>query len=204
MTNSKLLLATNNKGKLEELRDLLYGVPLDLICPIQAGLALEVEENGKTYVTNARLKARAFARASGLLTLADDSGLEVDVLKGAPGVLSSRYAGPNASDSQRVAYLLSKLKGILWEQRTARFRCVMAIASPDGQIKSCSGSARGIITCEPRGSNGFGYDPVFYFPELGKTMAELTSEVKNRISHRARAASKARIILSSLKVNQTD
>ena len=129
MTKSKLLLATNNKGKLEELRVLLRSVPFDLVSPADIGLKLDVDENGATYATNAKLKARAFAQASGLFTLADDSGLEVDALDGAPGVLSSRYAGPKADDKKRVAFLLSKIEDIPWEQRTAQFRCVMAIAT---------------------------------------------------------------------------
>jgi XTP/dITP diphosphohydrolase len=198
MIRTRLLLATRNQGKLEELRQLLTGISFDLISPSDIGLNLDVHESGKTYAANARLKARAFAVASGLLTLADDSGIEVDAIGGAPGVLSSRYAGPGASDSQRVAYLLSKLDDVPWEQRTARFRCVMAIASPHGELKMCSGSCRGIITFEPKGTNGFGYDPVFYFPKLGKTMAELPSEMKNRISHRAKAATRARRILIEL------
>ena len=198
MIKPKLLLATGNQGKLEELRQLLTDVPFDLVSPADIRLELEVEESGKTYATNARLKALAFARYSGLLTLADDSGLEVYALGGAPGVLSSRYSGPNASDAQRVTYLLAKLKDIPWEERSARFRCVMAIASPRGELRTCSGSCHGIITFEPRGTNGFGYDPVFYFPKLGKTIAELPSEIKNRISHRAKAGEKARKILTGL------
>lgn len=198
MIKPQLLLATSNKGKLEELRRLLMDVPFDLINPSDIGLNLAVHESGKTYATNARLKARAFAAASGLLTLADDSGLEVDALDGAPGILSSRYAGSGVSDNQRVAYLLAKLKDIPYEQRTARFRCVMAIASPYGELKTCSGSCCGLITFTSKGSNGFGYDPVFYFPKLGKTMAELPPEIKNRISHRAKAAAKAIKILFAL------
>ena len=198
MIKPQLLLATGNKGKLEELRRLLTGVPFDLISPSDIGLNLDVHESGKTYATNARLKARAFAVASGLLTLADDSGIEVDALGGAPGVLSSRYAGSGVSDNQRVDYLLAKLNNIPCEPRTARFRCVMAIALPHGKVKLCSGSCRGIITFAPRGTSGFGYDPVFYFPKLGKTMAELPSEIKNRISHRAKAAARARKILNEL------
>ncbi|RJO62503.1 MAG: XTP/dITP diphosphatase [Dehalococcoidia bacterium] len=199
MIRPKLLLATNNRGKLEELRQLLGSVSFDLTSPAQAGLALNVDESGRTYAANARLKARAFARVSGLLTVADDSGLEVDALGGAPGVLSSRYAGPDASDSQRVAFLLSKLEGIPREKRAARFRCVMAIALPNGEVRMCSGSCRGIIAFAPKGNNGFGYDPIFYFPALEKTMAELPSEIKNRISHRAKAAARARIILLELR-----
>ena len=193
-----LLLATNNGGKLKELRSLFQGLPYTPVSPAEIGLCLEVEEKGKTYEANARLKALTFARASGLLTLADDSGLEVDALGGAPGVLSSRYAGQHVSDRQRVTYLLAKLKDIPWEKRAARFRCVMAVAKPQGAVRLCSGGCRGIITFEPRGSTGFGYDPIFYFPKLGQTMAELPIEIKNQISHRARAAKRARLILLKL------
>jgi XTP/dITP diphosphohydrolase len=198
MSLPKLLLATNNKGKLEELRVLLAGVPFELVSPRDIGLTLEVAETGHTYAANARLKARAFAKASGLLTLADDSGLEVDALGGAPGVLSSRYAGPGVTDSQRVAFLLAKLKDVPMEERRARFRCVIVIASPDGKYRQCSGSCRGEIALKSKGNNGFGYDPIFCFSKLCKTMAELPPKTKNRISHRARAAARARTILLSL------
>jgi XTP/dITP diphosphohydrolase len=198
MIKPELLLATNNKGKLEELRVLLEGAPVDLVSPAQIGLKLDINESGKTYAANARLKALAFAQASGLLTLADDSGLEVDALGGAPGVLSSRYAGLGASDKKRVAFLLSKIEDVPWEKRTAQFRCVMAIATPDGEIKTSSGTCKGIITLFPQGDNGFGYDPIFYVPEFKKTMAELPPEIKNHISHRAKAAAGARKILAGL------
>jgi XTP/dITP diphosphohydrolase len=201
MANAKLLLATNNRGKLGELRLLLAGIPFDLTSPAELGLDLEVEESGRTYSANARLKACAFACASGLLTLADDSGLEVEALAGAPGVLSSRYAGPHASDRQRIDFLLSKLKDVPAQNRKARFKCVIAIAFPGGEIRMCSGSCAGVITTEPKGDRGFGYDPVFYFPKMGKTMAELPLEIKNRISHRARAAAGARKILTGLLQN---
>ncbi|MCL1885933.1 MAG: XTP/dITP diphosphatase [Dehalococcoidia bacterium] len=191
MPKAKLLLATNNKGKLEEFRILLSGVPFDLVSPHQVGVQLDVDESGKTYSANAKLKARAFAKASGLLTLADDSGLEVEELNGAPGVCSARFAGPNAVDTQRVDYLLSKLEGVPDDKRAARFVCVIAIASCEGNVLLCSGSCRGMITTSPRGTNGFGYDPVFYFPKLDKTMAELDAEMKNCISHRARATARA-------------
>jgi XTP/dITP diphosphohydrolase len=194
----ELLLATNNAGKLEELGELLAGLPYKLISPAQAGLSFVVRETGRTYATNARLKAVAFAKASALLTLADDSGLEVDALGGAPGVLSARYAGPGATDAERVANLLAQLEGIPTEGRTARFHCVIALASPTGIVRLCSGSCRGLITLAPRGGNGFGYDPIFLFPKLGRTMAELPVEVKNRLSHRARAARSARRILLDL------
>jgi XTP/dITP diphosphohydrolase len=198
MAKAKLLLATNNKGKLEELRVLLAGIPFDLVRPADLGLKLAVEESGKTYAANARLKASAFAEVSRLLTLADDSGIEVDALNGAPGILSSRYAGAGASDAKRVEYLLSKLETFPWEERAAQFKCVMAIATPSGEVKTCAGSCRGIITLFPQGDNGFGYDPVFYVPEFKKTMAELPPEIKNHISHRAKAAAKARKILAEM------
>ena len=125
-----------------------------------------------------------------MLTLADDSGLEVDALGGEPGPLSARYAGKDASDISRISYLLARLKDVPGEKRTARFRCVIALATPDGEVELCSGECRGLITLEPRGELGFGYDPIFYFPGLDKTMAELPPEVKNRVSHRGQAARK--------------
>ena len=194
----RLLIATNNAGKLREYRLLLKGVPFALVSPAEAGVALDIEETGATFEENARLKAQAFARASGLLTLADDSGLEVDELGGEPGAMSHRYAGENATDADRVRYLLGKLQGVPPEKRAARFRCVIAIARPDGRVETCSGECAGVIALEPRGEHGFGYDPVFFLPELGKTMAELPADVKNRISHRARAAEKARAVLQRI------
>jgi XTP/dITP diphosphohydrolase len=194
----KLLLATNNRGKVLEYQSLLAGIPFELITPAQQGISQDVPETGSSYEENARLKAVAFAQASGLLTLADDSGLEVDALNGEPGIRSSRYAGEAAGDTDRVIYLLNKLRDVPQKKRTARFRCIIAIAFPDGKVEFCSGTCEGMITFSPRGKEGFGYDPVFYFPELKKTMAELPMEVKNRISHRARAALEARKILEKL------
>jgi XTP/dITP diphosphohydrolase len=194
----KLLLATNNRGKVLEYQSLLAGIPFELITPAQQGISQDVPETGSSYEENARLKAVAFAQASGLLTLADDSGLEVDALNGEPGIRSSRYAGEAAGDTDRVIYLLNKLRDVPQEKRTARFRCIIAIAFPDGKVEFCSGTCEGMITFSPRGKEGFGYDPVFYFPELKKTMAELPMEVKNRISHRARAVLEARKILEKL------
>jgi XTP/dITP diphosphohydrolase len=191
----ELLLATNNRGKLEELRLLFAGLPYRILSPAEIGLELEVPETGATYAANARLKATAFARASGLLTLADDSGLEVEALAGAPGVMSSRYAGPGASDADRIDFLLAKLVGLPHAGRRARFRCVMALVTSQGQTRLCSGTCRGFIASEPRGSQGFGYDPVFFVPRYNKTMSELDTEVKNRTSHRARAAARMSKIL---------
>lgn len=194
----KLLLATNNAGKVREYRSLLEGIPFELVTPADLGIDMAVAENGATYEENARIKASAFAKESRLLTLADDSGLEVDALNGEPGVLSARYAGEAASDADRVNYLLDKLKNAPKEERTARFCCVIAIAKVDGSVEFCNGECTGVITFSPRGENGFGYDPIFYFPELGKTMAELPFDLKNRISHRGKAAQKARIILQKI------
>jgi XTP/dITP diphosphohydrolase len=198
----KLLLATNNQGKVREFQDLLKGIPFELVTPAQEGIKLDVAETGHTYEENARIKAVAFAKASKLLTLADDSGLEVDALNGEPGIRSSRYAGEGAKDTDRVQFLLNKLMIIPAENRTAHFRCVIAIAFPDGNVEICSGQCEGIITFSPRGEEGFGYDPIFYFPEFNKTMAELPMDIKNNISHRARAAQEARRILIN-SVSQT-
>jgi XTP/dITP diphosphohydrolase len=192
----KLLLATNNEGKMREYKSLLSAMPFELVSPAELGITTEVEEVGGSFEGNARLKATTLARESGLLTLADDSGLEVDALDGAPGTLSARYAGEGASDRDRLNYLLAKLEGVPREKRTARFRCVIAIATPKGDVELCSGECPGLITLEPVGEGGFGYDPVFYLPELGKTMAELPLEIKNKVSHRAKAAAKARELLA--------
>lgn len=195
MTNEprgkKLLIATNNPGKLAEYRELLSGLPVELTSPAQEGIHLEVEETGSSFEENAVLKARAYAKASGLPTLADDSGLEVMALHGEPGIRSSRYAGPTATDADRCQFLLKQLEGVPPEQRQARFRCVIAIATPRGALRTVQGRVTGYITSEPRGEHGFGYDPLFYLPRYDKTMAELEPETKNRISHRADAARKA-------------
>ena len=146
------------------------------------------------------MKATTLAIESKLLVLADDSGLEVDALGGEPGPLSARYAGEGASDKERIDYLLSRLEGIPWKRRTARFRCVITIATPEGEVETGTGECRGLITLKPRGKYGFGYDPVFYLPELEKTMAELPLEVKNQVSHRGQAARKVHQLLARLKV----
>jgi len=197
----RLLLATGNRAKLAEYRLLLQGVPYDLVGLADVGICDSVEETGATLEENATLKARAYAKRSGLPAMADDSGLEVDALGGEPGPLSKRYAGEGATDPERVAYLLRRLEGVLWEKRTARFRCIIAIASPDGALELAQGEARGYIATEPSGHGGFGYDPVFFYPPLGRTFAQLTTEEKNRVSHRGRAAAEARVILERLMVS---
>ena len=191
----KLLLATNNQAKVREYKSLLKGLPLELVTLAEQGIISVVDEVGESLEENARLKAAALARESRLPALADDSGLEVDALGGEPGRLSARYAGEGASDRDRIDYLLARLKGVPWERRSARFRCVIAITTPEGEVELCSGECPGFISFEPKGEQGFGYDPVFYLPELDKTMAELPLEIKNRVSHRALAAKKAREVL---------
>jgi XTP/dITP diphosphohydrolase len=195
---SKLLIATNNKGKVVELQEILSDLPVELVTPAQINLNLEVEEDGSTYAENASKKALAFARASGLISLADDSGLEVDALGGAPGLYSARYSPkPGAKDADRRAYLLENLRD---QPRPwmARFHATIAIATPLGEVQLADGNCPGEIIPGERGTGGFGYDPIFYLAELGKTMAELPSEEKNRLSHRGRAARAARPILLRL------
>ena len=191
----RLLIATRNPGKLAELTELLGGVPFRLVSLAEAGVELEVQETGSTLEENATLKATGYARMSGLRTLADDSGLEVEALGGEPGPLSSRYAGEEATDDQRIAFLHQKLENIPEERWTARFRCVIAVAWPPGPVELYTGECYGSIIRESRGACGFGYDPVFLLPELGKTMAELPPEEKNGVSHRSVAARKASIAL---------
>lgn len=186
----RLLVATNNPGKLREYKVLLEGLPktVEITSPAQEGIDLEVEEAGDTFAENARIKAMAYAEASGLLTLADDSGLEVDALGGAPGVRSARYAGPGASDADRYRKLLADLAGIPAGKRAARFRCVVALTLPEGPVYTAEGTCEGKIGFAARGEHGFGYDPVFIVDGYGgQTLAELEPEEKNRISHRARA-----------------
>jgi XTP/dITP diphosphohydrolase len=194
----KLLLATGNQAKVREYRSLLRDLPFRLVTPEEQGITTAVNEVGDSLEENARLKAATLAAESRLVALADDSGLEVDVLGGEPGPLSARYAGEGASDEERISYLLERLAGVPWEKRSARFRCVIAVATPGGRVELCSGECRGLITFEPVGRGGFGYDPVFYLPGLAKTMAELPPEEKNRISHRGQAARRVPEVLAGL------
>ena len=193
----RLLIATNNKGKIKELQDLLKNTGIELVTPAQINLDLDVIENGQTYAENAVKKAVAFAQASGLVSLADDSGLEVDALNGAPGLYSARYGSTNEeklSDAERRKYLLQQLqtKPRPW---IARFHATIAIAIPNGETHLAEGFCEGEIIPAERGTGGFGYDPIFLLSELGKTMAELSMDEKNRLSHRARAVMNAKAIL---------
>lgn len=194
----KILVATGNPGKLVEIQALLDEPSLTLLTPAMLGLGLEVEETGATYAENAALKALAYAQAAGLLTLADDSGLEVAALGGLPGIRSARFsAKPGATDADRRAYLLERLQGQPRPWR-AHFHCTVALATPAGELRFAEGQCPGEIIPEERGQNGFGYDPIFLLPELGRTMAELGMEEKNRLSHRARAIKAARPILLTM------
>jgi XTP/dITP diphosphohydrolase len=192
----KILIATQNPGKVQEFRSLLASLEPKLCFPSELGLEIDVPEDGATYADNARQKALAYMKASGLLTLADDSGLEVDALEGKPGIRSARYA--LGHDADRAATLLKQLRHVTWEQRTARFRCVVVIASPTGDTYETEGTCEGRIAFEPAGQGGFGYDPVFYLSRYDCTMAQLPPEEKNRISHRARAVDAAMPILGRL------
>lgn len=194
----KLLLATTNKGKIGEYRYLFRDLPFEIVSPLQENIDIDVDEKYMTLEDNARQKALEYAKRSGIITVADDSGLEVDVLGGEPGVRSSRYAGEGASDEDRVNFLLSKLEGVPPEKRTAHFKCVIAIADEKGIKATCTGECHGTIIFEPKGENGFGYDPIFFLPELNKTLAELDTETKNNLSHRANAAREAVPILSRI------
>ncbi len=185
----QLLIATTNPGKRVEIQEILadLSLPLELKLPRELGMTLEVQETGHSYAENAALKALAYAAQSGLPALADDSGLEVEALDGAPGLYSARYAPqPGATDADRRSYLLANLAGKPrpWK---ARFVCALALALPDGRLLHSRGECPGEIIPQELGSNGFGYDPIFWMPEFEATMAQLSSEEKNRVSHRARA-----------------
>ena len=191
----KLLLATYNPGKIREYCLLFQDIGYQITTLLEQGISKLVIEQGNSYEQNARLKVATFARLSQLITLADDSGLEVDALGGKPGIFSARFSGKDATDTDKMSALLDRLKSIPWEKRTAHFKCVIAIATPEGKLELCHGECHGMIAFEPKGENGFGYDPVFFLPEWSKTMAEIPLEIKNQISHRAQAAKKAKQVL---------
>lgn len=195
---SKLLIATHNPGKVREYEALLADLPLQITWLDAEHIDLEVAETGATFTENAILKATTYARHSGLLTWADDSGLEVDALDGWPGIASARHAGPHATDAERTAILLQKLVDVPFAKRTAVFRCVVALAAPDGRAWTAAGSSRGVILEAARGKGGFGYDPVFWVPELERSFAEISPTEKHAISHRGHAAKRARKILRQL------
>ena len=195
---ARLLIATGNAGKLAEMRELLAAAGIDVVSPADAGWNPDVPETGETLEENAAMKARAGAAATGLLTLADDTGLFVDALGGAPGVRSARYAGEAQDPAANCARLLIALSGVRGEDRGAAFRCVVALAAPDGELRVFTGETRGRIGGEPRGASGFGYDPLFVSAETGRTFAEMDSADKHRVSHRGRALAAVRGFLDAL------
>jgi XTP/dITP diphosphohydrolase len=184
----KILVATHNQGKVAEYADMLSDSEINWLSLDDIGLHDEVEETGSTFLANAQLKAAGYARMSGLLTLADDSGLVVDALEGGPGVKTARYGGAGLSSKERYEYLLAQLSGIAQQDRRARFVCVIAVAGADGRIlATAEGRVEGFIALEAAGEGGFGYDPVFYLPDQKRTMAQLPPGVKHTLSHRGRA-----------------
>ncbi len=192
----QLLIATFNRHKFDELAGLLGDLPFQLVSLNDLGITEAVDETGATFADNARLKAEFYSQHSGLLTLADDSGLEIAALGGAPGVHSARYGG--VTGAAQIDLVLKQLEGQPFHERMARFVCVIAIAEPDGRLHLVEGTVPGVIDFKPKGTHGFGYDPIFYLLDRGVTMAELPPAEKNRISHRARAAHQARAILLKL------
>ena len=186
----KIILATRNRGKIKEIRSLFASTGIEIMSLDDIKGCPDIVEDGDTFKDNAFKKARGITEATGLIALADDSGLEVDALNGAPGVYSARFAGEGASDEANNRKLLDMLQGVSDEKRTARFRCVVVLYDPSGRWISADGVCEGVILDILKGENGFGYDPVFFLPWLGRTMAELTKEEKNSISHRAMALKK--------------
>jgi XTP/dITP diphosphohydrolase len=193
-----LLLASQNPGKLAEMRVLAAGLPFRVIGPRDLGILDSPDETGTTFVENARIKARHYAGRSGRLTVADDSGISVDALGGGPGLYSARFGGEGASDRDRNELLLAKLASVPWEQRRARFTCAVAVALDDDVLFTAEEHVDGFIDYEMRGANGFGYDPLFHFPEFGRTFGEVPREQKDRVSHRGKAFARLRTFLEEL------
>lgn len=196
----KLVLASKNHGKLRELREILHAMEVEVLLESEVGVDVDVEETGTTFEENSRLKAEAVMQSCGLPSIADDSGLVVDALGGEPGIYSARYGGLD-TDAARTELLLKNLDHVPEVQRTARFVSVITCCLPDGRVLSARGECEGMITREARGSDGFGYDPVFLVPALGKTFAELKPEEKNRISHRANALKQFQVQLREEIIN---
>lgn len=185
--NSRIIIASNNAHKIQEIKDILKGFGFELVSLREAGVDVDVEEDGKTFEENAYKKASEISRITGEISLADDSGLEVDALGGAPGVYSARFAGEHGNDKKNNEKLLEIMKEVPRADRSARFVSVISLVTPEGEEVAARGNVEGIIGYEEKGKNGFGYDPLFIVPELNKTYAELSSDEKNSISHRSRA-----------------
>lgn len=191
----RLIFATGNEGKMREIHEILADTGYEILSMKEAGIDLDIVEDGKTFEENAIIKAKAVMEASGELTLADDSGLEIDAFGGEPGIYSSRYLGEDTSYTEKNQIILERMKDIPEEKRSARFVCVIAAAFPDGQTYTTRGTMEGIIGYESKGGNGFGYDPIFYLPELKKYSAQLSSDEKNHLSHRGEALRKMKEVL---------
>lgn len=191
----RLIFATGNEGKMKEVREILADTGYEILSMKEAGIDLEIVENGTTFEENAIIKAKAVMEASGELTLADDSGLEIDAFGGEPGIYSARYLGEDTSYVEKNQVILDRMGDIPEEKRSARFVCAIAAAFPNGQTRTTRGTMEGIIGYEAKGGNGFGYDPIFYLPELGKYSAQLSSEEKNKLSHRGEALRKMKEVL---------
>lgn len=186
----RIIVASKNKGKLEEIKYIFQNLPYEIVTMQDAGIEDDIPETGTTFEENALIKARHVQSVSGEIALADDSGLEVDYLNGAPGVYSARFAGVGASDAQKNTKLLETLSGVPLEKRTARFVCVIALVFPDGKELLSRGTFEGIIAERPVGENGFGYDPLLFVPEQGRTVAQMSDSEKNEVSHRGKALRK--------------
>jgi XTP/dITP diphosphohydrolase len=183
----RLIIATRNKGKLKEFAEILKDLPIDVASMEEEGIFKDIEENGSTFEENALIKAKEVHRLTGKMVISDDSGLEVDYLDGAPGIYSSRFAGEGATDEEKNNKLLALLQDVPFEKRTARFVCVIAVVFPDGEFFTVRGTCEGNIAFKAEGSNGFGYDPLFYMPEYEMTTAQMIPEDKHHISHRGKA-----------------
>ncbi len=194
----KIVLATGNQGKVRELKEILGDHDIEVLSLRDFPDIGEIIEDGSTFAENALKKATTVAKATGLVAVADDSGLEVDFLDGAPGIYSARFAGEGKNDLDNNLKLLSIMKDVPAPQRTARFRCVIAVATPSGETYTAEGTCEGIVAREMRGDNGFGYDPLFFLPEYGKTFAQLEPDLKNRISHRGKALARAEDVLARI------
>jgi XTP/dITP diphosphohydrolase len=198
MPSADLLLASQNPGKLDEMRHLVGGLPYRVVGPGEVGILESPEETGSTFLENATLKALHYAGRSGLLTVADDSGISVDALGGAPGLYSSRFGGEGASDHDRNQLLLSRLAGVAEAERGARFTSAVVVARGDATLFEIQETVEGRIAPAPRGRNGFGYDPLFFYPPFGKTFGEVAAEEKDRVSHRGKAFARLREFLMTL------
>lgn len=194
----KIVFATTNEGKVKEIKEILKDFPIEVVSMKEMGITADIEENGTTFEENSLIKARALAKLTGLPALADDSGLEVDYLNGEPGIYSARYLGRDTDYDYKNNYIIDKLSGAKGEDRSARFVCVISLVLPDGREFVERGVVEGLIGYEQKGENGFGYDPIFYLPEYGKTSAELPPDEKNKISHRGKALTAMKKLIVTL------